>query len=394
MKNLEVLLLFIKKNYSSQVLKEKKELLKNKSDFHKNKIKDVFVDGNQIYFSILKDQKLNANDGHDRTFILKNIDGVEFNLRMNEIPIGVANNKLCTFFYAGQYGGDLIIYEIEQSKLVKKSLLELSTSCFAEILESGLVVVSDGGHCGSDYIALYSDNLELIHRFVPFTNVFDAAYGSNENYIVFIGKKRSDPTIKIALYGASGKDGLVGSSEVIIEPNYLIAATEVVGKNIVILLSNAKDGSSKILLIDDKLNLIKNQNIPYGVSQHKIVESKFKFYVNTFYAIYAFDIESGNLVDVIKKEYDKAIRTKYGYRFTGSELFALKQNKLLLLEATYEDKEENINDVVIKIIETTTTYLLQSITSDKLFKENLNLKPFSDGVILFSNKDVLFFEND
>lgn len=394
MKYLIVLLLFFINISFGQVLKENKEFLKNKSDFLKDKIEDVFVDGNNIYFSILKDQKLNANDGHDRTFILKNSEGDEFNLRMNETPIGVANNKFCTFFYAGQYNGDLIIYEIDQSKLVKKSLLELSTSFFAEILESGLVVVFDGGHSGSDYIALYSDNLELIHRFVPFTDVFDAAYGSNENYIAFVGKRGSDPTIKIALYDASGNNGLVGSSEVIVEPNFLIAALEVVGKNIVILLSNAKDGSNRLLLIDDKLKLIKEQNIPYGVSQHKIVESEFKFYVNTFYAIYAFDIESGNLVDVIKKEYDKAIRTKYGYRFTGSELFALKTNKLLLLEATYEDREENINDVVIKISETTSTHLLQTITTDKLFKENLNLKPFSDGVILFSNNDILFFEND
>ncbi len=388
-------LIFLTSVYSqSQILVEKDLSSKNENLVSQYKIDNVFISSKNSYVSLLTSERYNrANYSMQRNFIIKDFDGIEYSLRKNEYPIDIIDHNVYTFTEdIDKQQREYVVYDVSNKTLDKKSSLTLSLSSTAYPIKNGDIVITEGGHSGRDWIALYSKDFKKIHEFRPFNEESNINFDANENYIVYVGQIDVDSKIRVALYGSFGNKGLVGTQEINIDDNLILSSVKVVKDKIVILFSSTISGSSQFLVLDNTLKEVNKVSLNERVSYNKIVSNSNNFYLNTSTQILSFDIDKLEKKVLLKKENTQAVKTKKGYRFKGSNIFKLDENYLLLLEAIYDDSVNDINDVELKIIGFKDQSVEQKIKTETSFLGDLKLKKFGNELVLFANNKILVYE--
>ena len=384
----------------SQVLRKKEQTLKKQNNSKiinassAYKLDQIFGDNEKSFQCFLMGERPNKNTHTiDRNYIIQDEDGSEYMLKKNEYVLDVVNNNVYTFIE--DYSKDqrtYLVYKIKDGHLEKESSLSLSLSSTAFVLKNGDIIITEGGHSGRDWAALYSKELKQLHIYKPFNDESNVSFDSNENYTVYVGQIDVDPKIRIALYGTIDNKGLITSKEIDVDSNLILSSVKVVDQNITLLFSNIKNGTSQILLIDRELNELKKIPLNERVAHNKIISLDSMFYVNTRSKLAAYEIEKGEEKWALKKQKSKGVKTKLGHRFRGSNIYVLDNNHLVLQEATYEDGAEDVRDVRLKVINSKEQKVVQEVGVDETFKGDLKLKNLKKEVVIYGNKKTVTYE--
>ncbi len=392
-----ILLLLLTVNIGyGQVLKGKTIFQDRNIKFADNNIGDVFEYNDTIIVSLLKEETPNEkNYSIDRRFsIYNNSNSTEYNLKQNEYPLDLVHSKLYTL--TEDIKNDIRkyrVYNYDSNGLEEESSIELSLSSSCQVLKNGNVILTEGGHSGRDWIGIYSNKLIKIHQFKAFNGEFTASYSANENFIAFATQMESNAQIRVAIYGAFDNHGFVGSQQVDIDENLIISSVSVVDTYVVILLSSIVSSETQLLILDKGLDVSHKINLKERVSHNKILAIKNNFYVNTPSEIMSYNVENGSLNWIMEKEKYSYVKSDYGYRFTGSEIFSLDNEYLILLEGIYEDGVDEIKDVFINIIEVDTHKKIQEIAVNEILLSKIKIKQYNNTVIFYSNNKILPYEN-
>ena len=390
-----ILILFFTSICNAQILKEKEIPLQRNSEKYFSKIENVFTNKGKLIESYITSERYNKVDySLDRFYTLKREDGVKYELKKNEYPIEIINNKLYTYTEnVGKGEREFITYDLNKKELKKDpKTLKLSLSSSAEVLENGDLIISEGGHNGSDWIGLFSSNFEPLHEFKPFNDLSHISYDVNENFIAYVAQIDVDSRIRIALYGSFANKGFIGSKEIKIDQDLILSSVKVVKDKVVVLFSNIKNSNSQLLILDKEFNLIKKISLNERVAYHKIISNNESFYINTSSKISSYEIEKGEKEWEFKKEKKASQKTAKGYRFTATDVYILDKDNLLLVDAIYEDGVDDINDVVLKVFNKGKKEIVQKIKTNTAFKGNLLIKNLKEEVVVFSNKKMLRYE--
>ncbi len=393
MKKLLIFLLFAN-ICNAQVLLEKESFLKKSNPVSTSKLDNIFKDNEITFYSIIEKESVNYDTNSiDRLFVLKDIDGHDYKLEKNEFPLNIAQNKLYTFIEnVKDHERKYIVYDIKEKKLIGKSNLKLSLSSSVKILNSGDLIVSDGGHSGQDWMGLYSSDFKQIHNFKPFNTESWITSDANDDYIFFAAQIDRDPKIRVALYNTFGSKSFLGSLEIDIDADLILSSVKVFNNKIAMLFSSMKNSSTQILILDSNLEVIHKILFNERVAYNKILNIGDDIYINTTSSIYAYNGQSGVQNWVLKKEKSKFIKTDKSYRFKGTNIFVIDKNNILLTEGIYEDGIDEVKSVVLKIIDTKTKKIVQTIDTKTSFKGNLNYKNFEKEIVFYSNNKIISYE--
>ncbi len=390
MKKITILLLLLNIVVGySQILVKKTDL--KKSSF--NKISNIYVDENNMYYTKLLDEKYDKNSySFNRKYAFSINEGKEINLIANESVISIKKNNLYTAIEDVEKSEKIyVVSAIDKAGVMsKKAELKLSLTSSAKVLKNGNIIMTEGGHGGTDWVALYSKNLKLIHQFRPFNGVFELINHANENYIVYVAQKEKNSQLRVGLYSYLGNKALIGSKEIEIDSNYVISSTKIEGTKILLLLSSLINSQSKIIILNNELNILNELTFESRVSNNKLVSSNNTIYLNFPTKIKAYDINSKNLLWEISKLNTSITKLDKGFKFKGSELNII-DDKLILLEGTYADGKTEIENIEVKVLSIEDGKLKQTI---KLGNSDNELKPtiYKKALFLIQNGKAIIYE--
>ena len=361
--------------------------------YDNQKIDNIFLDKNITYTSILEGERyVKETYSMLRNFMLVDSNNNKLRLEKNEYPIDIVNSVLYTFVEdANNHSREYRSYQIEKENYIKNGSLKLSIDATAHVLKNGTITVTEGGHSGRDWIGLYNKDFKELHNFKPFNEESNISFDRNENYIVYAAQVETDSIIRLAVYGGFASYGQLGTREIKINNSLILSSVKVVKDNIFVLLSSTKSGHSQILILNKDLEEINKIKLTERVSHNKIVSINENVYLNTRSNIQVYDI-SGKKKGAIEKDITKPIKTDYGYKFKGSNIYNFNNEYLLLLEASYEDNVTEIKDVSIQIFDSQTQKLLQKTKVDDIFSGDLRLEQSKGSLIIFSNSKSLSYE--
>lgn len=361
------------------------------------KLDNIFDLDNQLFFSMIVGERYDKKThSMHRNFTLLNQEGMIYNLQKNEYPLNLINGHLYTQVELVENNEKTYnIYKMAEGGLSKTASKTFSLNSSVEVLKNGKLIITEGGHSGRDWIGLYNKSFKEINKFKPFNDESHISYDSNDELIAYVGKIAEDQKIRVALYASFGNNGFLGSQELDIEPDYVLSSVKLVKDKLVILLSNIKSVKSFLIVIDKHFNVIQETTLNERISYNKVLAQDSTFFVNTTSKISSYNTARGATAKwSYIKNTNKPVKTKYGYRFTGSNIYNFNKDHLLLLEATYEDKKDLIQDVVLKVLDLTSNKnsILKEIKVSKSFTGDLKLKQFDNFLVVFGNNNFELYE--
>ena len=114
----------------------------------------------------------------------------------------------------------------------------------------------------------------------------------------------------------------------------------------------------------------------------------------TFYHYFSFNQTLMIIYITILKLQSKknSQKTKYGYKFTSSDIEFLDDNNFLIIEADYEDAKTNIENVTLKVLNKNEKKILQRIKIKETFYGELSIQNKKNILQLKGTRKTISYE--
>lgn len=398
-KNLQQFLLFVFLIFGllvkGQVLVEKEMDFLGFAGKSSASIDQVYNNEDQMVLSLVLSEKFNgAKRSMDRAYQMKTADGKVFNLEKNQNPIGFCKNHL--YSYTPDFENQQNIYAVQSTDKAlsaKKNTLALSFSSTAKVLDTGDIIITEGGHSGRDWASLYSKDLVELHKFQPFNDESSIRYAANKDYIAYVGQIEEDSVIRVGLYSAAMFKKRIAIEQVSIDSNHMVSSVSLDQNYVLLLLVDVTTGLNQIMVLNKDLNEVSKIELQERISHNKLIALDGKVFFSTPKNIQCLDILEGTKDWSFKRENSNAIKTEKGYQFYGGELFFLDDEHLLFLEGQYEDGQNEVKDNTLKIIVCTDGEKIQDIKLGD-FNDDLTLAMDKSTISIFSKNKILVYEKN